>query len=124
MTDTKEDYKHLRSFAEELPRGQVNVLLGRRTPQASSSSSKNRSSVLIMVSTCVSLLLFLVSWWTAPANPINASMMVATPDAALISGIDHLLFQVRLMRATTLCALLTAILSQVYVMRLERGKDD
>lgn len=124
MTDTKEDYKHLRSIADDPPCGQINVLLGRRTPQASSSSSKNRSSVLIIVSTCASLLLFLVSWWTAPANPINASTMVATPDAALISGIEHLLFQVRVMRATTLCALLTAILSQVYVMRLGGGKDD
>ena len=85
---------------------------------------KNRSSVLIIVSTCASLLLFLVSWWAAPANPIDASTMVATPYAALKSGIDDLLFQVRLLRATTLCALLTVILSQVYVMRLEGRKDD
>ena len=124
MNDEQEKFKHLRSIADDPPRGQINVLLGRRTPQASSSSSKNRSSVLIMVSACASLLLFLVSWWTAPANPINASTMVATPDAALISGINHLLFQVWLMRATTLCALLTVILSQVYVMRLEGRKDD
>lgn len=85
---------------------------------------KNRNSVLIIVSTCASLLLFLVSWWAAPANPINASTMVATPDAALISGIEALLFQVRLMRATTLCALFTVILSQVHIMRIEGGKDD
>ena len=42
MTDTKEDYKHLRSIADDPPRGQINVLLGRRTPQASSSSSLMR----------------------------------------------------------------------------------